>query len=194
MQSIGFAARKRWCLEIASAIAYLHSNLVVHRDIKPENVLVDEDDRCMLTDFGVARSLEQSGMMTGMCKLAPLHCTAATVIFERLLIVALAAMIPGRMGTVQFMPPEALDGDDSYPHPFGGTRENSPAASPSATPTKRTGTSLNGDGGGNAPSAGGGQKDSTVVALGSDVAVTAHWPVAEPISSVRVLFQYRFSL
>eukprot|EP00750_Incisomonas_marina_P004265 INCI13455.7.p1 GENE.INCI13455.7~~INCI13455.7.p1 ORF type:complete len:1086 (-),score=145.47 INCI13455.7:1924-4998(-) len=152
-RSIGFAARKRWCLEIASAIAYLHSNLVVHRDIKPENVLVDEDDRCMLTDFGVARSLEQSGMMTG------------------------------RMGTVQFMPPEALDGDDSYPHPFGGTRENSPAASPSATPTKRTGTSLNGDGGGNAPSAGGGQKDSTVVALGSDVAVTAHWPVAEPISS-----------
>ena len=64
-QSIGFAPRKRWCMEVASAIQYLHSKRIVHRDIKPENVLLDEAGHCMLTDFGIARSLEASGTMTG---------------------------------------------------------------------------------------------------------------------------------
>ena len=57
--------RKKWCIEIAAAIKYLHSKRVVHRDIKPDNVLVDDEGRCLLTDFGIARSLEQSGTLTG---------------------------------------------------------------------------------------------------------------------------------
>jgi len=52
-------------MEVASAIQYLHSKRIVHRDIKPENVLLDEAGHCMLTDFGIARSLEASGTMTG---------------------------------------------------------------------------------------------------------------------------------
>lgn len=42
--------------EIASALAYAHSQHVIHRDIKPENVLL-ADEHAYVTDFGVARAI-----------------------------------------------------------------------------------------------------------------------------------------
>lgn len=47
--------------QLVSALHYAHTRPrpVIHRDIKPENILIhQEDHRLVITDFGIARSLE----------------------------------------------------------------------------------------------------------------------------------------
>ncbi|HEY3011171.1 MAG TPA: serine/threonine-protein kinase, partial [Gemmatimonadales bacterium] len=44
--------------QIADALALAHSQGFVHRDIKPSNILLDENNRAILTDFGIARTVD----------------------------------------------------------------------------------------------------------------------------------------
>jgi len=48
--------------DLLSALACAHSAGVLHRDVKPGNVLVGPDDRTVLTDFGIARSLSDPSL------------------------------------------------------------------------------------------------------------------------------------
>lgn len=45
-------------LEVAKAVAYAHSKLVVHRDLKPANLLVTAAGSVRLLDFGIAKLIE----------------------------------------------------------------------------------------------------------------------------------------
>jgi len=45
-------------LQVCSALAYAHRNLVIHRDLKPSNILVDANGQAKLLDFGIARILD----------------------------------------------------------------------------------------------------------------------------------------
>lgn len=44
--------------QIVSALKYVHDRRMVHRDIKPSNFLVSNTGRIVITDFGIAKSLD----------------------------------------------------------------------------------------------------------------------------------------
>src|SRR5216684_347863 len=41
--------------QVASALAYVHSERIVHRDVKPENIMIRPGGKVSLVDFGIAR-------------------------------------------------------------------------------------------------------------------------------------------
>ncbi|NMH91112.1 serine/threonine protein kinase, partial [Pseudonocardia bannensis] len=56
--------------QVADGLAAAHAAGVVHRDIKPGNVLIAEDGRAKITDFGVSRAVDdvqltRTGMIAG---------------------------------------------------------------------------------------------------------------------------------
>ncbi|MBA2253688.1 MAG: serine/threonine protein kinase [Chloroflexi bacterium] len=79
----------RIAAEIAEALAHAHERGVIHRDIKPGNVLIDENGRARLADFGIARVLGEEAS----------RLTAAGTI----------------TGTLMYLAPEQLAGHDVDP-------------------------------------------------------------------------------
>ena len=75
------ARKLSWAAEIACGLVFLHgrSPPVAHRDLKPENVLLTSDFTCKLADFGTARDLLSD-----------------------------TKSITGNVGTVAYLPPEAM--------------------------------------------------------------------------------------
>ncbi|MBI4613990.1 MAG: PQQ-binding-like beta-propeller repeat protein [Planctomycetes bacterium] len=72
-------------LPVAEAVAHAHARGVIHRDLKPANILVGEDGRPKLTDFGLARREGES----------------------------MVSRTGDVMGTPEYMSPEQVEGDPS---------------------------------------------------------------------------------
>ncbi len=58
-KKLSIRERLRLFQPICEAVQYAHRNLIVHRDIKPGNILVSNEGRVKLLDFGIAKILEE---------------------------------------------------------------------------------------------------------------------------------------
>ena len=57
---LSFEETVDYSIQIAEALAHAHANHIVHRDIKPHNIMITEDGRVKVTDFGIARAATSS--------------------------------------------------------------------------------------------------------------------------------------
>jgi predicted Ser/Thr protein kinase len=63
-RKLDIRARLELFRQVLAAVSHAHRNLVIHRDIKPGNVMVDQESRVKLLDFGIAKPLSASASET----------------------------------------------------------------------------------------------------------------------------------
>lgn len=52
----------RLVAQVCETLDHVHQNGIIHRDLKPANILIDEHRRLRVTDFGMARLLQEGGL------------------------------------------------------------------------------------------------------------------------------------
>jgi serine/threonine protein kinase len=92
-----FAQIRAYLDQLASALDYAHQRGIVHRDVKPSNVLMDEQGRLYLTDFGIALLFDAGIAGLTNDRLAALTRTGQV------------------LGTPYYMAPEQITGDTVGP-------------------------------------------------------------------------------
>lgn len=92
-KGIGITQALRYGVQIADALAKAHEAGIIHRDLKPSNVIVTDEDRVKILDFGLAKLLDPTdGAAEARTRSAPL--TEAGLI----------------VGTTAYMSPEQAEG------------------------------------------------------------------------------------
>jgi serine/threonine-protein kinase len=61
-------------IALCDALQHAHDKGIIHRDLKPSNLMVLRDDTIKLTDFGIAKDLDMTGLTSA-------HCTVGTAAY-----------------------------------------------------------------------------------------------------------------
>lgn len=82
----GLDARARAALiaRVCEAVHHGHQRGVIHRDLKPDNILVDEEGRVKVIDFGVARAVDREAEATAQTQAGQLVGTISYMSPEQL--------------------------------------------------------------------------------------------------------------
>lgn len=60
--------------QLGSAIDHAHEHNIIHRDLKPANIMFDEHNNIQLTDFGIAKLIEETSVdITGSAVIGTWH-------------------------------------------------------------------------------------------------------------------------
>ncbi len=62
-----------YSIQIAEALEHAHKNHIVHRDIKPHNIMITDDGRVKVTDFGIARAATTSTVTNSTNVIGSVH-------------------------------------------------------------------------------------------------------------------------
>ena len=75
--ALGVRERVELLITVCGAVHHAHQNLIVHRDLKPSNILVTDDGRPVLLDFGIAKLLdpEVDATATGVALMTPAYAS-----------------------------------------------------------------------------------------------------------------------
>ncbi len=99
-------------MQAAEALQYAHGRDTVHRDIKPSNLILDEDEKVWITDFGLAKAGDEHGLTSTGDVLGTLQYMAPESFEGRLdarsdiyslglTLYELAALVPARSGVTR---------------------------------------------------------------------------------------------
>lgn len=74
-RTLDIVGRVRLVIEACEAVEAAHRKLIVHLDLKPSNLLVNQEGKVKLLDFGTAKLLDPLGQLTTTRQLTPLYAS-----------------------------------------------------------------------------------------------------------------------